>query len=360
MTEQATAELTQEPTQEEQASEEKEAKEALRAGYARVMQSRQPELMRQSRDDDRREDHLPRGNQDRVEQQSDQAAADEEQRKAQQAEADEAARQEAAEKERKIQEKINAGIPKRVRDLEGSIGGLYQKIDSIAENLQKAQTQTSKEDEEDKQPAEAEALKSMREEYAELEPLLKHVEAMGAELATLKTQLSDAPQAVTREEVGAAIEESTERNNEISQISSKHGDWEQVIASNDFILFALDGGPTFQQYMSIQNMDPADQDAVLNRWSVDYADWWQQRGSAVFSPKAADAIRLIDAFKGRGADDQAARQEKERQEKRDKDAKLRAAIAPTGSGGGGPTEPSAAEAMKRGYDRVRRASAPRY
>ena len=279
---------------------------------------------------------------------------------AEHAEEGERARQEAANRERKSHEKIMAGLPKRIRDLEGNMGGLYQKVDAVIEKLGSAQTASADAKKEETAEADKEALDNLRKEYAELTPLLKQVDGLAKTLNDLQTQLGNAPQGVTHEEVGQAIEQSAEHSVEMSQLSAKHGNWRDIVSSDDFILFALEGGPTYKQYVAFQSMEPATQDAVLDRWQEDYADWWQKRGSSVFSPRATDAIRLIDAFNARGEEAEKAKREKEKQEKRDKDAKLRAAVAPTGAGGGGPIEPSASEAMREGYNSVRRASAPRF
>ncbi len=232
-------------------------------------------------------------------------------------------------------EKIMEGLSTRMRNLEGRMGGTMSKLDAIAEKMQPQppatdqQPPTEAQQAQDEQEQNEADLKKLLDDYPELKPVVDRLLGMNERLATLSGQ--PAQPGITAEQVSAVAASVTDERLEAKRLDDKHEDWRQVVKTNEWITFALEGGPTIQDYMAFNKMPEQAQNEILTQWQTTMPEWWDKKGKGIFSFNATDAIRLLDDYKNQGKQQQASQQRQEQQRRTQK--KLRAAVMPTGTGG---------------------------
>lgn len=238
-------------------------------------------------------------------------------------------------------------LQKRIRDLEGHIGGLRNQYQSLQETIKEtgkgptdSQIKTALSD--------PEAMEKLMKEWEEFKPITNELEALRADLAKVQT-----PDLTTfRKEINTSIASTTNQLREQMRLDIKHPEWESTVKSDEFILYALEGGPSLTEYSTMkayESIEPARAEAMVKDWQDKFQKWWDSRGSSYFSDKANDAIKLLDGYEEYRKGEKKRANTEDR--KRKSEQRLEAAVQPEGAGGG-PPEPSDNERFKRGFYRV--------
>jgi hypothetical protein len=199
-------------------------------------------------------------------------------------------------------------LTKRVRQLEGSLGGVLDRIEAIATQMTAAKPAGSDSQGQDgsgksvkatlKHVDELERIIGEQGLFKELEPIKKELEDMRETLVALQqgggsqAQISQA-----QVDIGRIVAEATE----IATLNVKHPQWRETTAKPEFLKFALAEGPDEAEYNAYRQQlaDPktaAQADRMIDGWREDHPDWWEQRGKLFFSDSAADSIAMLDQF----------------------------------------------------------------
>jgi hypothetical protein len=260
-----------------------------------------------------------------------------------------------------IAQKVQAGLPDRLRRLEGTIGGMTERVErSIETAISKLATApaAAKTDEPSqadivtalKDPA---AMEELMTEYPAFAPVGDEMKALRQELAMVDGKISASEERIATKQT--ADRKAAEQNQEQIALEAVHGtDWLQTANSVEFIGYALEDGPSAENYQYIQQMyanaranqtGSPEADRVVNGWSTEYPGWWVNRGANLFGDTQG-AIEILSQFKakdGRPGVDLAAKAKRQR----------RTATSTVVDGkSGSPTAQSENERFNIGFNRV--------
>ena len=173
----------------------------------------------------------------------------------------------------------------RLRNIDGKIGGMLNKIDSLATTAQAAPAQDDAESTPDVKDLDM-------EDYEELTPLRD--------------------QTVSNREKIEKIEQKSAQDlkdaRELGKVDEKHPGWEERVATREFLDYALEEGPSSDDYMNVNVLleeaktNPASQvkaDQILSGWQTTHSSWWKKRGLNIFSSRASHLNELLDGYEER-------------------------------------------------------------
>lgn len=352
-------EVQQEPqTEEEKAEAAKQAELQFSEGFQRASGQSEPEST-SDQDADKEKEKAE------AEQREAEEAKAAEEARAEEAKAAEAKAAEEAER-RKAQEPFEQ-LNQRLRNLEGKVGGWTDKLDKALAGA-KAEAGTAA------APSEAqiaaakqstEKFDALKEEFPEWAEALE--ERLGVFEAALKGSGQEQPdvdqvRSEVLSEVDVRVSQAVSEARELGRLDARHPDWEQTINSEEFVAWSLEGGPSLEDYQAMKQLESeADATERVNDWARQYPEWWGNRGARIFSPKAADAIALLDAFgnkDGGGPDEDAKATEeaeqaaKEAEKRKAQEQRLRGAQTPKGAGGPTRTQETDEQQFERGFKRA--------
>lgn len=259
------------------------------------------------------------------------------------------------------QDDVIAGLQKQIRGFEARYGGLNDEVTKLRKALATAKTAASDSGEKPSQKQIAAALSNQAEmdkltkDYPEFQPFavaLKEVHDLAAKAS--RTAPATPVQAIDPEVIKREARE-------MAKLDMKHEDWEDVINTDEFLSFALDGGPSRDDYAALQQLRNPNGTLQrgylekLNQIVKNHPQWWADKGAAFFSDKARDALRLLDAYKaGKEPAAPAAKPDKTKREER-----LRANLNPKGSGAAAAQSETFEDSIRRGYRQVAEKQMPK-
>jgi len=280
------------------------------------------------------------------------------QEEAEQKEAEAQAEQERLEKEKETF--LETGST-RIRKVEGQVGdikdlvtGLNRKLDELTKSG--GATQKDKDEMAAELPSEEE-IKELLEQYGEFKPLADKVEALRTRLDSMQAPESGY---VSMEAHQAAIKQTRQETRELAKLDAKYGDWETTVDSEEFISFAMAGGPSMEDYIAYKRLespqsdayDPARAQEILINWTTAHPKWWGERGAVFMTGNTAkDAMPLLDAYAAQKGETRKAAADKKAEEQKRKHKRLEGAITPEGSGGAETTGITDKQAFYRGFDK---------
>ena len=258
-------------------------------------------------------------------------------------EADKAAKVEAA--KQAAQDKFYDELPEKIRKLEGNVGGMFNKLNSV---LEIAKTKGSGEVPTERQITQAlkdpKAMEKLVKDYEDFKPVQD-------ELQYLQSQMS---KFVTADQVLQQVEDRNVKLREVIALDTRHPGWESVINTDEFITHVLQGGPTKEEYSRynklLNSKVPADQAAatkIEQQWSYQHAKWWGEVGADYIGGTVDKSIQILDEFKASRETSTTANDTAKKKEKR-----LKGAITPQGSGAAVTTGINDDEAFSRGFNKV--------
>ena len=253
-----------------------------------------------------------------------------------------------SEDEPPVEEPIDA-LSKRLRDMDGKVGGLMTKIDALV-TAQAATVKASPSKDQVKaavkNPA---AMKALGEEYEDFKPLVEEVKAIRADMATLSMNDDQVNKLVDAR--FAAKEQATD----MKELTTAHPTWEKDIAESEFTDWALDGGPSWESYnaqKALTNTAPAEAQRTREGWQRDYPKWWEDKGANLFGPVSGN-ITLLDQYKGKDKSQQDTEaEEKARLDKERRKKRLSKAETPDGTAGSATSGLNDQQAFKSGFDKI--------
>lgn len=180
-------------------------------------------------------------------------------------------------------------------------------------------------------------------------------DAMEERLAALKPGSSPTVdvESITKEVLGTVqplVAAARDEGRQLARIDAKHPGWEKTVNTPEFRDWTLEGGPTveaYTEYKEADKTDPKKAREIEQGFATQFPKWWGDRGAALFSADADDAVKLLDGFEvhRKAAAAAAAKQEKNK-------ARLAAAVAPTQANSGGPSVLPDEAGLAVGYKRI--------
>jgi len=228
----------------------------------------------------------------------------------------------------------------RLRNIEGHIGGLNSKIDQA---LSRAQVRTERGGGDSPSAAQIsaalkdpDAWKNLMEEFPDFAgPVEAELKDIRTALAALSSQSSPAHQGLSADDVARIADERFEARrvqDAHETIEEKHAGWQTTVATKEFATW-------------LEDQPKATRDLAA-------------------SPRAKDAIKLLDTFKARNesanqtAEEERARREKEEAARRRRQTRLETAVTPKGGAQvAGQSGMSDDEALEYGFRRVQNGEA---
>ena len=231
--------------------------------------------------------------------------------------------EEAAAKQQKAME----GLPGRMSRLEGRIGSLMEQLETVVKKPATAVKDAPTQAQVAAAMKDPAAMKALADQYEDFAPMVGEIQSIRNEMAEMKSSGNI-------DEKLAAMETRLKSNRELedaesaekADLSAAYSNWEELVAKTEFTDYALDGGPSledYKQHLTHLNKGEDDKaDRILNQWTRSFPQWWGEKGAALFSSSAEDSIKLLDGFTGKKTDapsdkrESDADLEKERREKR--------------------------------------------
>lgn len=247
-------------------------------------------------------------------------------------------------------------LAKRVRKMEGTVGAILERLDTIANQAATAKPAAGDDSAKGGEAAAVASLKHIEEleqiigergQFRELAPIKRELEDIRAQLASLNGGGNQQQIDQANIDIGEIVARATE----IATLNVKHPDWKEKTAKPEFLQFALAGGPDTAEYDEYRALlrDPkteAQADRMSAAWAEEHPDWWKDKGRLFFSDSATDSIAMLDQFELLNRKKSEFQGHQQRQERR-----LHRAAVPDGT-----TETPAAgvndeEAFVRGFKR---------
>jgi hypothetical protein len=154
-----------------------------------------------------------------------------------------------------------------------------------------------------------------------------------------------------RSDLQGYVSASTRELREFARLDSKHDDWESTINTPEFAAWTFSNGPTpteQAQWRLLKADSPDKAEAYFSQFAERYPQWWAEKGKAMASSSAKDAIALLDGYQAhtKSISDKQKRDEKNAQ-------RLEGAVMPRSAGAppGQPTQDDEA-AFNAGYKKV--------
>lgn len=191
-------------------------------------------------------------------------------------------------------------------------------------------------------------------DYPDFAPVAEELKAIRAEMGNKQ---QPGPK-VDLDEIRQEFDRKFEDYKESQVIAGTHKDWEKTVASKPFIDYMLDGGPSNEEYVQMNDparTTPAQAKEIINSWAYSHPDWWAKKGVLIFSSKAADSVKMLDQYQAHTVATSTP-DPKATQKQRNK-ARLEGAITPN-SAGNAELGKSDNDAFESGFKKVRKHSLP--
>lgn len=251
-----------------------------------------------------------------------------------------------------VRESLSAisGVTGRLRNIEGHIGGLTSQTKELRTAMMAAKAATTAAGKDSPTDSQVDAASGSHEKWDQMrEDFPEWWEAMEQRLSTVKGSPVvdlDAVRNQVREEISSEMQ--------VDFLDTHRPDWRETLNRSEFRDYVLDGGPTlerYQQMKTLETTDPAAAKAMEAEFAQAHPEWWESKGRAFFSPKAKDAVRLLDGFTATNKQDAPANQPA----RQDAKTRLESAVSPTkGSSSAQRREPlTEQEAAVAAWKRVR-------
>jgi hypothetical protein len=154
-----------------------------------------------------------------------------------------------------------------------------------------------------------------------------------------------------RSDLQGHVSASARETREFARLDSKHDGWEDTINTPEFAAWTFSNGPTpteQAQWRLLKADSPDKAEAYFSQFAERYPQWWAEKGKAMASSSAKDAIALLDGYQAhtKSISDKQKRDEKNAQ-------RLEGAVMPRSAGAppGQPTQDDEA-AFNAGYKKV--------
>lgn len=269
--------------------------------------------------------------------------------------ADEQARAAAEQKAAKEREDFIAELPATVRKLQGQIGGLTSKLQEAVKAAKAAPGAGDKLADADIKAAIAspEAMQKLLEDFPEFQPVADELAAIRKVTESISKGDEKVDAAALRSEIAADTEARIAEAVEMTKLDLQRPGWKDTIQQPTFLDFAVDGGPSKEEYQQFLGLDESSQEAkdMMFRWATEHTTWWVEKGKKMCSPRAEDAVALVTQFdehqKTAGKKvDPAERRRKNQQ-------RLARAAQPVGTSGMPPARKSDHDAFRAGFEKIR-------
>lgn len=249
------------------------------------------------------------------------------------------------------------GLPGTIDKLAGHVGNFKRQLDGVLATATAAAKNAGTAAPTDAQVAAAKADVSgklwdqMKEDFPEwtaavderLDSIVARNTAPSVDVDSLKREVS--------KEFSDAFSQSTQAARQLAQIDLKHEGWETTINTPEFKAYALQGGPSLDRYSEFKALgqtDPAKAGEMLESFKSSFPEWWESKGSALFSGSAKDAITLLDSFS-----EHRKKAEEEKGRRLSRETRLSRAVTTPGATQPPKTGISDEEAFGRGFKRAR-------
>jgi len=205
-------------------------------------------------------------------------------------------------------------LTKQVQSLQGAAGSVKQQIE---QGVQKALEQHAAStpaptagptDEEVKVAmANEEAMSTLMEDYPAFAPVAEALKAMREALAgqnsVIDSKIAESEQRLYGKQQQKVQESKQEQ--EQQALNDAHSDWMDIVQSDEFKTFALEDGPSIEDYDHVSQLMGAAQaegktsqeaDNALNAWTRQHPDWWAKKGVKLFGDTSS-SIEILDQYR---------------------------------------------------------------
>ena len=208
-----------------------------------------------------------------------------------------------------------AKLTEQFEKLQGRVGSVRQQIDEgIKAGVQKA---ISEQAARIPGPTDAqvkiaidneEAMNALIEDYPAFAPMAEQLkavrEAFTEQNASIDSKI-DTKFAESQQRLQAEHQQGVQAQQHDAQqqaMAEAHSDWMEVIQSDDFHAFALDNGPSVEDYRAVsalmnQSGTSQEADRTVFAWARQYPQWWSATGANLFSSGSAGSITLLDQYR---------------------------------------------------------------
>ena len=236
------------------------------------------------------------------------------------------------------------GIDERLKRTEGRVGALQSALDT-AKNVSRTGGAAPSQAQVQQAAVTTERWVKLKEDFPDW------AEAMEERFAALPksgtVDVEKLKQEVS-ETVGTRIQESARLAREFAKLDRKHEDWETTVGTPEFKAWALEGGPSeavYEQFRSLQKTDSRKAEEMQDGFTRSYPKWWEERGRAMFSDSANDAVKLLDGYAEHVKSKSAPAVDPQKKTER-----LAAAVTPKGLPQAGKTTESVEAAFAAGFN----------
>ena len=262
-------------------------------------------------------------------------------------EADDEEEEEKPAKKTPVEKELERAL-ERLSKAEGRLGNVLQKLNQLqaAQNKPVASTKATQQ-QSDKFPTQQqikaalkdpEKVKQIMEDFPSFKPMLEEIEYANSKIEELKSSIIDEDRLVER------VREKTEED----ALYKEYPTWTDDVKTPEFKRFSLEGGPSEAEFMQLQRMtqnNPIGAQNVINSWQGLYPDWWEDKGSLIFSDRPSDTRRIMDMY--------SSVKDRQQEPPKPKKDRLRRAATPRGTSQPPATGISDDEAFRRGFSKVR-------
>lgn len=210
-------------------------------------------------------------------------------------------------------QKLQDGLPDRLRKIEGTLGGILNSVESTIKKAMSESTAKAADLPSQKEIVAAlkdpEAMATLIDGYPEFAPLSDEAKDMRQELAKQDSRV-DEKIAASEQKVQ---KEAKERQDAaaIAELDSNHEGWLETAHSDEFKEWALEGGPSLAGYNYVTDLAGTAQakgetsqeaDIIVKAWARDFPDWWSNKGTNLFGD-IKDSLTILDEYKADSKDD---------------------------------------------------------
>lgn len=192
----------------------------------------------------------------------------------------------------KPESEIDEQLSRRLRNLEGHIGGLKQQLKDLA-TAKAAAGDGPSQDQITEALADEEAMQQLVEEWPSFKPFADTLKNVSQKVDQL-TQLSNnnASESFSRNEI-------IEETREVVALDVAHPGWQKVVKGDDFVDWLVEGGPSLNDYYRMKAYEEVagdKADAMIETWRTTYPEWWDKKGVGVYGDSTESSIKVLNEF----------------------------------------------------------------
>jgi hypothetical protein len=201
-------------------------------------------------------------------------------------------------------------LPNQMRTLAGHLGGLksqFQAAADAAKTAARAGTEAPSAQEIAAAGASGERWSKLKDEFPEWAAAMDERlagmalgKAAPVDLDAIKKGVTDELNGSFAARLDQTRQQARDEARRLARVDAAHDGWDETINTPEFKGWAFTGGPNAEelsQQRTLEQSNGAEAEAHMHALLQKYPQWWADRGHLIYSDKAADAIKLLDAFK---------------------------------------------------------------